>query len=115
MQLHNVFLQVQSCGNIHLFNSVIMITIFINQFKIDENLSIFYLENPAGCGVSSNPQIRNKIIGGKDTTIHDWPWVAALVNSSNVDGAVLGERGPFCGGVIISKRHILTAAHCVDR
>ena len=74
-----------------------------------------YLDNPVGCGVSSKSHIQNKITGGQDTSIQDWPWVAALVNASNVDGdTVLGEKGPFCGGVVISKSHILTAAHCVD-
>lgn len=44
-------------------------------------------------------------MGGKDADPQEWPWMAALMR----DGA-----SSYCGGVLITDSHILTAAHCVD-
>ncbi|XP_076047466.1 trypsin-1-like [Oratosquilla oratoria] len=49
-----------------------------------------------------------RIVGGHETEINEYPWQVGIVkNSSKV-------LSPFCGGSIIDKYHILTAAHCVD-
>ncbi len=48
-----------------------------------------------------NPEAH--IISGHDANDHAWPWQVLLRLS-----------GARCGGSIISKKHILTAAHCVD-
>ncbi|XP_063586133.1 proclotting enzyme-like isoform X1 [Penaeus indicus] len=57
-----------------------------------------------GCGlIAKRPPTR--IVGGKDADPQEWPWMAALMR----DGA-----SSYCGGVLITDRHILTAAHCVD-
>lgn len=49
-----------------------------------------------------------KIIGGKAARPDSWPWMIGLVykNSSPT-------RGLFCGGSLIAKDWVLTAAHCV--
>lgn len=52
---------------------------------------------PERCG----NRIGNRIVGGVDG--EDWPWAVSLLTSR-------GQH--FCGGSIITKRHILTAAHC---
>ncbi|XP_046998024.1 trypsin-7-like [Schistocerca americana] len=55
----------------------------------------------AACGV---PNRRQRIVGGNVTRVNEFPWVAAL-----------SRRGKFyCGGTLISRHHVLTAAHCVD-
>ena len=43
---------------------------------------------------------QNRIVGGQDASINDYPWQVAL------------SMG--CGGSIISDQWVLTAAHCVD-
>lgn len=58
-----------------------------------------------GCGVSK-VQV-GKITGGIPAQPGKWPWMAALI--SNMAHRV------FCGGVLITDRHVLTAAHCVTR
>ncbi|XP_042880141.1 serine protease filzig-like [Penaeus japonicus] len=44
-----------------------------------------------------------RVIGGGYTKINEFPWQVALVYRNKF----------FCGGSLISDRHILTAAHCV--
>lgn len=45
-----------------------------------------------------------KIVGGHNSSISEHPWQISL--------QLFGNH--FCGGVLISKQWILTAAHCVD-
>ncbi|XP_053692969.1 proclotting enzyme-like [Sabethes cyaneus] len=63
------------------------------------------LERPEerGCGVSTK-QIP-KIAGGRPAEPDEWPWMAALIPNN-------GQQS-FCGGVLITDRHVMTAAHCV--
>ncbi|XP_055371669.1 transmembrane protease serine 9-like [Condylostylus longicornis] len=54
------------------------------------------------CG-HSNEEIR--IIGGRPTGVNQYPWMARLV----YDGKF------HCGGTVLTKDYVLTAAHCVKR
>ncbi|XP_046743771.1 CLIP domain-containing serine protease 2-like [Diprion similis] len=49
-----------------------------------------------------------KIIGGTRTAVFEFPWMALIAYDS---GSGLPEFR--CGGSLITKKHVLTAAHCV--
>jgi len=56
-----------------------------------------------GCGMTRAGK-RNRIVGGSETEKNEYPWQVGLVG--------VDEKAPFCGGVILSTKTILTAAHC---
>jgi len=43
-----------------------------------------------------------KIVGGRECFEGEFPWMVSLKS----------ETGHFCGGFVISEKHVLTAAHC---
>lgn len=47
--------------------------------------------------------VNNRIVGGAPANITEYPWQVSLTDI----------RGHFCGGSIIDRRRILTAAHCL--
>ena len=51
-----------------------------------------------------------RIVGGTPATLTDNPWQIAIVSARIPTNAV----AQFCGGSIVAKRWVATAAHCVD-
>lgn len=49
-------------------------------------------------------ELLGHIVGGSDAAYGSAPWMAMLYEATS---------GAFCGGVLIDKRSVLTAAHCI--
>lgn len=47
-----------------------------------------------------------RIVGGQPADKGEWPWMAALLRDKD---------SQYCGGVLITDQHVLTASHCVDK
>lgn len=45
-----------------------------------------------------------RIVGGQNAKIEDYSYMAALE-----------ENGLLCGATIITNRHVVTAAHCLEK
>ncbi|XP_035453235.1 venom protease [Spodoptera frugiperda] len=57
-----------------------------------------------GCGLSTRQQSR--VLGARETNPREWPWMASVTPEGFEQ---------YCGGVLITDRHVLTAAHCTRR
>ncbi|RXG55735.1 Proclotting enzyme, partial [Armadillidium vulgare] len=68
-------------------------------------LSKLIVSSAGSCGINKFHQ--TKIVGGKPADLNEYPWAAALLKKTGTDNK-------YCGGVLISNRHVLTACHCVD-
>lgn len=51
-----------------------------------------------------------RIVGGQEADPGEWPWQVALVFGNATDL----YQGQFCGGSIINREWVVTAAHCVE-
>ena len=65
-------------------------------------------ELAAGEGFTPLPRAP-RIVGGKNASPGEYPWMAALVRADEPDN----YQAQFCGGSLIHPRWILTASHCV--
>uniref|UniRef100_A0A336KGF2 CSON007431 protein n=1 Tax=Culicoides sonorensis TaxID=179676 RepID=A0A336KGF2_CULSO len=66
--------------------------------------------NPAEdnrCGISNASHTR--VVGGRDASRGAYPWIAGLLYKVQSSPALRN----LCGGSLITKRHVLTAAHCI--
>lgn len=53
---------------------------------------------------------RGRIVGGKTSKRGRWPWQVAIYIVLNKD--YVGQKKFHCGGALISRQWVLTAAHC---
>ncbi|KAM3961064.1 uncharacterized protein ACR2FA_004837 [Aphomia sociella] len=57
-----------------------------------------------------NVTIGNRIAGGKETELEQFPWTVLLKTTFDYGNSVASFN---CGGSLISSRYVLTAGHCV--
>ncbi|XP_034480984.1 ovochymase-1-like [Drosophila innubila] len=93
-----------SCSSLSIVSFSLSFESNMTQFKFQLIFLalLFYQQN-----VKAESRPVERIINGFHASPKQFPYQVLLNLQTDT------ERGPFCGGVIISKRIILTAAHCI--
>lgn len=74
-------------------------------------LSAIFTGNPISFADHSeiSKKTGSKIIGGTEAPKNEWPWMAGVLHS----GDPSNYYAQFCGGSVIDKNWVVTAAHCI--
>merc|ERR1711862_217236 len=64
-----------------------------------------YLPGDGECGVTGDAAF---IVGGKDTKLGEFPWSALIRKKGG------SQKRWQCGGTLINKWYVVSAAHCID-
>jgi len=65
------------------------------------------VEFPSDCGLTNT--FSTRIVRGHNAKANAWPWIAALGYLEENTGKIYY----LCGASLITKRHLVTAAHCI--
>ena len=63
------------------------------------------------CGISSVHNFGNRIVGGREALRGEFPWMVSIQMWDFDDYG--GSWYHHCGGSILNKQWVLTAAHCL--
>ena len=69
-------------------------------------LAVALAKNDPNCGTKGPLLTRPGIVNGQNARPHEFPWMVSLQYLSGFH---------FCGGAIINKQWVVTAAHCVEQ
>jgi len=87
--------------------------VFLSSYKLGLALILLsasvYTNYECKCGQANRSGRR--IVGGDDTEKNEYPWQVRLKTKIVLQNGLIGIGS--CGGSIISKKEILTAAHCL--
>ena len=81
---------------------------YVSVDPMEESPAHTSLSLSCGCGL---PNKSNRLVGGTAAGDHEYPWLVGLV--SDAHWAATNPRKPYCGGTLISDRHVLTTHSCV--
>lgn len=74
----------------------------------------YVLEEKAGLDPTDPDEADPRIFGGRPAEPGARPWQVALLAADKLDGTVEGRfKSQFCGGSLIARQWVLTAAHCI--
>ena len=98
--------------NVHLF--IVLVISALSYGRVDPKCKCGYhkyskAKDPTKDLISPNHTNPSRIWQGWDAPDDRFPWQVLITMAS-----VPPSKTTFCGGVVISKYHILTAAHCLE-
>lgn len=98
--------------------SFIVIIVLVSDVELLHNCKLFYQKTicrhvvvkifckvaNVDCGRIQSRRL-GKVVGGQEAREGEFPWMVSITR----------RGGHFCGGSILTDRHILTAGHCICR